>query len=233
MEFLPGRPLVYGTDLTLAAQCLADIHSTVLPAEHHLLCPGDPLAAMLAECREMAGAYLAWPEGETAVKERIAHLLDRAEKLLPRDPDPGRHIINTELNSGNFLVGGAGGNNYLIDWEKPILGQVEQDLGHFLAPTTTFWKTDTILDRGQMEDFLSAYRRAVDGRFDLVGMEERFERYLVMTCLRGITWCAMAYVEYATPGRALRNESTFRKIKDYLEEGFLDRIRREYFSGIS
>lgn len=232
MEFLPGRSLVYETDLTSAAQCLADIHSTPLPEEHHLLRPENPLAAMLAECREMAAVYLSWPQADPMVKEQIACLLDRAEHLVPKQAEPGGHIINTELNSGNFLMGGDEKGGYLIDWEKPIVGQVEQDLGHFLAPTTTFWKTDTILTREQMADFLTQYKKAVDGRFDLTDLEKRFDRYLVMTCLRGITWCAMAYVEYSTPGRALRNEFTFRKIKAYLEEDFLNRIQREYYDGI-
>ncbi len=29
--------------------------------------------------------------------------------------------INTELNSTNFLIGGEGKSNYLIDWEKRYL----------------------------------------------------------------------------------------------------------------
>ena len=32
----------------------------------------------------------------------------------------------------------------MIDWEKPLWGDPAQDLGHMLAPTTTFWKTDVI-----------------------------------------------------------------------------------------
>ena len=55
-------------------------------------------------------------------------------------------MVNTELNSGNFLIN-EGARSYLVDWEKPLLSEAAQDLAHFLAPTTTFWKTDTILDR--------------------------------------------------------------------------------------
>jgi len=48
--------------------------------------------------------------------------------------------------------------------------------------------------------------------------------FIPITCLRGITWCAMAWVQYQEPGRMIRNEETFCKIESYLEEGFLERI---------
>lgn len=232
MEFLEGRPLVYETDMNYAAECLADIHSVAVPEDCHLICPEDPFEAMLTECKEMAAVYLEWKDASEDVKIRIKRLISKAGKIVPGEKVCGKHIINTELNSGNFLIGGEGKGNYLIDWEKPILGEVEQDLAHFLAPTTTFWKTDTILSAEEMEDFLYRYERAVDGRFDLNGMRERFSAYLILTCLRGITWCAMAYVEYSNPDRPIRNEFTFQKIKAYLEPGFLDYIETEYYSDI-
>ena len=102
--------------------------------------------------------------------------------------------INTELNSGNFLINGEGRPNYLIDWEKPLYGDPVQDLGHFLAPTTTFWKTDVILTEDEMESFVKEYKAAVKGRFDISGLEDRLKFFLPVTCLRGITWCAMAWV---------------------------------------
>ena len=49
-----------------------------------------------------------------------------------------------------------------------------------------------------------------------------------MTCLRGITWCAMAMREYSEPGRALRNEITFKKIQAYLAPDFLSNILDNY-----
>lgn len=69
---------------------------------------------------------------------------------------PYHCCINTELNSTNFLVNDRDDNEkeaYLVDWEKPLYGDPAQDLGHFLAPTTTFWKTDVILDQEQMDAF--------------------------------------------------------------------------------
>lgn len=232
MEFLEGRPLVYETDMKYAAECLADIHSVKVPKDCHLICPENPFEAMTAECKAMAGVYFAWKHADEEVKTRIRRLISKAERIVPKDSVRGAHIINTELNSGNFLIGGEGKGNYLIDWEKPLLGEVEQDLAHFLAPTTTFWKTDTILSAEEMEDFLCQYEKAVNGRFDVSGMRERFSVYLILTCLRGITWCAMAYVEYMNPDRPIRNEFTFQKIQAYLEIGFLDNIEKEYYANI-
>lgn len=232
MEFLEGRPLIYEKDMKYAAECLADIHSVPVPRDCHLISPQNPFEAIVAECKEMSAVYLNWEQADEEVKTRIRRLTEKAEKIVPKETVKGTHIINTELNSGNFLIGGEGKGNYLIDWEKPLLGEAEQDLGHFLAPTTTFWKTDTILSAKEMEEFLCIYEKAVDGRFDTKGMRERFSIYLILTCLRGITWCAMAYVEYMNPDRALRNEFTFGKIKDYLKIEFLDYIEKEYYSDI-
>ena len=41
------------------------------------------------------------------------------------------------------MIGNSKEDSYIIDWEKALIGECEQDLAHFLAPTTTFWKTDT------------------------------------------------------------------------------------------
>lgn len=46
-----------------------------------------------------------------------------------------------------------------------------QDLGHFLAPTTTFWKTDVILDQDRIDAFLDTYIEKVNGRFDTTGLK--------------------------------------------------------------
>ena len=49
---------------------------------------------------------------------------------------------------------------------------------------------------------------------------------MTVTCLRGITWCAMAWVEYQQPGRELVNESTWRKLEAYLTDEFLGKMKR-------
>lgn len=240
MEFLEGRPLDYRTDLKSAAECLSDIHSVPVEGKrivkdgvetvNGLIRPKNPLQAILDECNEMAEVYFQSEHGNAWKKKQIERMLAAGQKKADALKDYNGYCccINTELNSGNFLINGEGRPGYLIDWEKPLYGDPVQDLGHFLAPTTTFWKTDVILTKEQMEDFIMDYKKAVRGRFDAEGLEERLNLFLPVTCLRGITWCAMAWVRYQEPGKLIRNEDTFRKIKAYLEEDFLKGIERRY-----
>ena len=226
MEFLEGRALDYRRDMKQAAECLADIHSTKVPANNHLLKPGNPLQSILDECNEMVETYYHSELGDTEKKKYIEQMLKLGQKKVDAfgTYEGYRCCINTELNSGNFLINGAGKPNYLIDWEKPLYGDSAQDLGHFLAATTTFWKTDVILTDEEIASFVRDYERAVAGRFDLTGIQERLDVFLPVTLLRGITWCAMAWVQYQEPDRLIRNEDTFRKMTAYLEWDFLNEM---------
>lgn len=264
---LPGRPLRYETDLPEAARILADVHATHVvtgtfegPQAAHppLVAPAHPVSDIERECEEMYAVYQGWEQADPAVLARVARLVQRAREIAQKDAarpaPPRRHVVNTELNSSNFLIvdppgagkqpgaagkdddgsapsanAGGSGFGYLVDWEKPILGEVEQDLAHFLVPTTTFWKTDTILTRAGMDAFVGLYERAVGGRFDTSGVRARLDDYLAVTCLRGLTWCAMAMVEYSRPDRPVANADTFAKIKAYLTPDFLDFIARDYY----
>ena len=226
MEFLPGRVLDYRTDMKLAAQCLADIHSVRITDPSGLIAPQNPLKAILEECEEMVKTYMESPLGCEETKQKIRRLLDQGWKKIEsiKPEETYRCCINTELNSTNFLINGDGMPNYLIDWEKPLYGDPAQDLGHFLAPTTTFWKTDVILTEEEREQFVDQYISCVNGRFDTDGLRERTATFTQITCLRGITWCAMAWVEYQQPDKLIFNESTYKKLGSYLEHGFLDKI---------
>lgn len=226
MEFLEGNPLNYEENMEEAAAILADIHSVPVEKTAGLLDPGEPLQAILDECQEMVRTYDNSELGDPKIKIQIRRMLQMGQNIVNKAGiyDGYRCCINTELNSGNFLINGKGKANYLIDWEKPLYGEVAQDLGHFLAPTTTFWKTDTILSQEECMEFVDTYIRYVDGRFDVSGLKERVKLFLPITCLRGITWCAMAWVEYQQPGRLIRNEETFHKMEAYLENSFLNEI---------
>lgn len=225
MEYLPGHALDYEKELLYASDCLADIHSIPIGREPPLIAPDNPLKAILEECEEMFRKYEESGLGDKEKKRKIRRLLEKGwEKadILPKAPYCC--CINTELNSTNFLINGEGKGNYLIDWEKPIYGDPAQDLGHFLAPTTTFWKTDVILEREQMDQFIKAYIKKAADRLDTQGLKERISTYIPITCLRGITWCAMAWVEYQQPGKEIFNKSTAHKLEAYLSHGFLDKI---------
>ena len=232
MEYLPGKSLNYRKDLNAAAECLADIHSVKLPEQTGLLRPGNPLRAILEECEEMVKTYMDSPLGDDGTKKQIREMLDMGWRRLEKvkNQEVYRCCINTELNSTNFLTGGEGGWTYLIDWEKPIYGDPAQDLGHFLAPTTTFWKTDVILGTGEVREFLNQYREALGGRIPAEGLEERVYTYIPVTCLRGVTWCAMAWVQYQQTDKLICNESTRRKLDAYLSRDFLKRLVKDYLS---
>ena len=228
MEFLPGHGMDYRTELPFGAECLADIHSVRVGDDSHLIHPADPLEAILTECEEMVRTYMDSNLGNHGTKMKIREMLDLGWKRRQEAAGCKGYecCINTELNSTNFLINGEGKGNYLVDWEKPVYGEPAQDLGHFLAPTTTFWKTDVILDRREMEDFINQYIQKVDGRFDTKGLRERTFAYIPITCLRGITWCAMAWVQYQQPDKLLFNQSTFQKLGQYLDMGFLEEMDR-------
>lgn len=235
MTFLAGRALDYRKDLTLAAHCLADIHSIALPENHHLISPDNPLQAVIDECNEMFHIYERSVPEQTYQKKKIRDLIDQGQQMINHIGSyKGRRCcINTELNSGNFLINGTGKPNYLVDWEKPLYGNPAQDLGHFLAPTTTSWKTDIILTKEEINAFFQAYINAVNNRFDITGLEEYLKVFIPLSCLRGITWCSMAFVEYQAQEKMIKNEYTYKKIKQYLSEGFLDMLEVQYLIPIS
>lgn len=230
MEYLPGEHLDYKKDLALAAECLADIHSVKLSGIDNLIAPKEPLKAILEECEVMVKTYMDSALGKNEVKQYIRKMLDRAWEIAENTQFEMDYkcCINTELNSTNFLIDQTQKIAYLIDWEKPLYGEPAQDLGHFLAPTTTFWKTDVILGKEEVERFVEDYIEKVAGRFSTEGLVEKVKTYIAVTCLRGITWCAMAWVEYQNPDRLIRNESTFQKLEQYLEIQFLCMIDKNY-----
>lgn len=232
MEYLPGKPLDYRKDLRLAAECLADIHSVEVTEDMRLIRPQNPLEAILEECEEMVKTYMDSPLGSLQTKNHIRRLLDKGWETMEKLSIENGYwcCINTELNSTNFLINGEEKINYLIDWEKPLYGDPAQDLGHFLAPTTTFWKSDVILEPEEIEQFITNYITAVAGRYETKDLRKRVHAYIPITCLRGITWCTMAWVQYQQPDKVIVNESTAKKLEAYLSEGFLDKIEADQFS---
>lgn len=229
MEYLPGKHLDYKNDLKLAAEALADIHNEPILETNKLLKPENPIEVIYEECLKMFDKYRTSKYMDIDTKDNIEYLLEKGKNIKTIDIG-NRTIINTELNSGNFLINGEKSNNYIVDWEKPIYGYPAQDLGHFLAPTTTFWKTDIILSREEILFFIDEYCKNSNQYKDEKELWESVKNYLSMNCLRGITWCAMAYVEYQNPDKLIFNDYTYEKIKSYLSSEFLDMVREEYLN---
>ena len=244
MDYLPGRNLDYKSagDLKGAAECLADIHSVIisekdivpaasdaLPADaDRLIAPDGTMKAILSECEDMLSVYMCSDLPADDKKRRLRKLLDDAWKLASDEQaSPYRCCINAELNSTNFLVEESDDfplKVRLVDWEKPLYGDPAQDLAHFLAPTTTFWKTDVVFGTDKTENFIDMYIDAVNGRFDTEGLRERTLAMIPVTCLRGMTWCAMAWIQYRNSDKELVNQSTADKLEQYLCDEFISDI---------
>ena len=199
------------------------------PKHNNLLKPENPIEAIYEECLKMFEKYRSSKYMDMEIKDSIEYLLEKGKNIKTIDIG-NRTIINTELNSGNFLINGESNNNYIVDWEKPFYGYPAQDLGHFLAPTTTFWKTDIILSREEISFFIKEYCKNSSQYKDERELWDSVKNYLSMNCLRGITWCAMAYVEYQDPDKLISNDYTYEKIKSYLSMDFLNMIKDEYLN---
>lgn len=223
MEYLPGRPLDYRKDLGEAARVLSDIHALKVE-ETQLMEVDAPLDGIFQECLVMAEKYLSWQKAPLESARLLERMIEATARLPLKEQTGERHYINTELNSGNFLISS---HSHLVDWEKPIISEISQDLGHFLAPTTTYWKSDVILSPEEMRQFITRYRGAADERFDTYSIQERLPLFIKATCLRGISWSAMALREYDAP-RALVNADTHQKVREYLSVDFLEMIYKHY-----
>ena len=227
MEYLPGVALDYTRDLNKAADILVDIHRQSLPENTGLIEAGAGFNFVLDECEEMFKHYTQSSYADEEVANRIRKLLDKGHEMSENRKDSFnglyKCLINTELNSTNFLIN-EDGKNYLIDWEKAVLGFPAQDIGHFLALTSTFWKTDIILTRDEIEGFIENYISKASLYFDTKGIKETSLAFIKINCLRGLSWCAMAYVQYKEADKDLMNESTRVKLDAYLADEFLKQV---------
>lgn len=220
-EFLPGRPLRYETDLDIAAELLAAIHGVDESQIPHLIRADQPFQVMMDEFLSMFSHYQAWNQKDPAVEATIQAMLDDLQVFDLAAPIVNPCVINTELNAGNFLIN-LGQQSYIIDWEKPLVGEREQDLGHFLAPTTTLWKTDVLLDFNEVEAFVDRYNH-----YSTIPVHyPKLIQYLLFTCLRGITWCAMAHVQNHQSTKIQSDDQTAQVIDRFISPAFLSQIKK-------
>ncbi|HEY45039.1 MAG TPA: hypothetical protein G4O11_13755 [Anaerolineae bacterium] len=168
------------------------------------------------DIREYLKEVLAWAK---TARHREAYYLS----------DPWPCIINTEVNSGNFIANRERGTLHLVDWEKPLWGDPSQDLSHFSVPTTTLWKTDYRMSTEDRRVFLDTYRQSIPDAHLRDTIEDRVRLRDPFNCLRGISWSAMAWVTYQTGDHQLRNQETFNKIHSYLEMEFLRGLFDPFF----
>jgi len=218
MEYLPGRPLDYAIDWREAARIFAAIHSQ--PVDRSLIVQDNPVMDIAQESDGLINRFPDHPLTEQrdrllAYHAEVTSLAAEFQKLTAGDP---LVMANPEVNSHNFIIDDETGRGWLVDWEKCVVTSRFQDLGHFLVPTTTLWKTDFRFDEKQKRNFVAAY---LD--FSGIGMgieaamrcTDLMERTIL---LRAMSWCFMAYYEYTHSDRALKNKDTFRRITFYMDE---------------
>ena len=116
-----------------------------------------------------------------------------------------------------------------VDWERPILGEVAQDLAFFVAPSTTFWDSAYLFPHKDIQPFLDEYWRAVDGRFGKGAFEARFDAYLAVSVLRSQTWFCKNAARYAQGAGAHTVQRTFDKWDIYTSDEFNEMLLRECF----
>ncbi len=227
IEYLPGRPLDYRTDLSNAAECLAAIHQVEIPKDHNLIELLDPGQTTVSEAAELARSYLEWsdvdPESAAALRRLFQRVRSGPASRIGQFADAAPSIVNTDLNTHNFVV--EGGFVRLLDWEKARIGPAVQDLAHFLIPTTTLWRQSSAarLSGAEIGSFLETYLASWP---DL--NRERFLEQLAaaqeLATLRAVAWCTWAVWSSATGHRPITNDETLRTSRSYLAPEFLDSL---------
>ena len=226
MDYIPGEALDYNRDLADAARLFATIHQVEVPPEkNHLIRDDAPLSLIYEECAGLLRQYFDSDLADPEIRDYLTDLLNWAdsaradEKYYQQDPWPC--IVNTEVNSGNFIVNRRRKTIHLVDWEMPRWGDPSQDLAHFCSPLTTLWKTDWRISPEQKHDFLRTYCRHIPDRHLRDTLAERVRLRDPFVYLRGISWSAMGWVAYQTEFSGMKNPDTWAKLQQYMDLDFI------------
>ncbi len=215
-EYIAGKPLNYRKDLDAAAYIFSRVHD--IHDRGGLIPQEDPVRAIAEESISLLNKY---PRSE--YMEAYSLLTGIYENLAVNMEGPGSVfsgedlcVVNTEVNSANFIVGKMG--QYLVDWEKAVFSYRYQDLAHFMAKTTTLWKTDYYFSKEDRTAFIRAYSDLIKDKYTLTFKQvmDRTEIMEKAVLLRALSWCYMAYYEYMHLPRPIKNMKTLKKIREYL-----------------
>ncbi len=235
MQYLPGERLDYRRDLVPAAQLMAKYHQLEIPeGQIHLIREERPLSLTYERCSRMLQVYFESELAEEFLKSYLHEVQAWAEEARHKEEyfiqDPWNCIVNTEVNNSNWIVNRERGTAHLVDWEKPLWGDPSQDLSHFRVPTTTLWKTDCRLSTADQKLMMDAYKAALDDDHLKDTIEERTRLRDPFNCLRGVSWCAMAWVQYQHGDHLLKNADTFRKFTMYIDPSFVRELFDPYLN---
>ena len=226
MEYLPGSPLDYHLDLAGAAKTLSIIHQLKIDAaQNHLIVEYQPLSLIFNECAGLLDTYFSSDLANPDIRNFLLEVISWAETARVQEQyfldDPWYCIVNTEVNSANFIVNRAQQTTHLIDWEMPRWGDPSTDLCHFCSPLTTLWKTGFRFSPESLDFFILEYKKNIRSTHLKDTLKERMQRKFPFVLLRGISWSAMAWVAYQTGYQGIRNEDTWYKIQQYMKLDFI------------
>jgi len=222
MAFIPGRHFDFSRDLSKVPSIFAAVHSVPLPVSEESLEPAlirqeYPIEDIARESRGLLDRF----DNHSLKREKktleryhdtVVELGQSHAKLFEDEP---LCLVNTEVNSGNFIIGRNNGT--LVDWEKAVISYRYQDLAHFLVPTTTLWKADFTFTPETRYSFLKAYYELVQPNFDFDTLDFKTALLEKTILLRALSWCHMAWYEYTSGDRSLDNPFTFKKIQSYMD----------------
>ena len=226
MSYLPGEKLDYQRDNEKAARLMARYHQLQIPqSSNPLILEQQTLSLTFQRCVPMLQVYLDSELGDPAVKSYLTQVRDWADQARLKEryfsADPWNCLINTEVNNTNWILNRDAGTIHLVDWEKPLWGDPSQDLSHYRVPTTTLWKTEYRMSSKDQQSMMNAYKESIADSHLRDTIEERTRLRDPFNCLRGVSWCAMAWVQYRRGDHLLKNEDTFRKLSMYVNPDFL------------
>lgn len=233
MAYLRGEKLDYRRDLTDAARLFARYHQLQVPEhQNHLIHETHPLTLTYQRCLRMLRVYLDSDLGNPALKSYLRQVRDWADEARKREiyyqQDPWNCIINTEVNNTNWIINRKAKTLHLVDWEKPLWGDPSQDLSHFRVPTTTLWKTSYRMSNEDKTLMMQAYQSGINDPHLADTIEERTRLRDPFNCLRGVSWCAMAWVQYRRGDHLLKNPDTFQKLEMYVDLNFVRELFDPY-----
>ena len=226
MEYLPGESMDYRRDLGDAAGLFATVHQIDVPDEqNHLIREDAPLTLIYEECAGLLRQYFDSDLAQPEIRDYLMDLIIWAAAARSQETyylqDPWHCIVNTEVNSGNFIVNRQQQTIHLVDWEMPRWGDPSQDLCHFCSPLTTLWKTNWRMAPAEKHRFLKTYSRHLRDRHLRDTLIDRVRLRDPFVYLRGISWSAMGWVAYQTRFAGMKNPDTWAKLQQYMRLDFI------------
>jgi aminoglycoside phosphotransferase (APT) family kinase protein len=226
MEYLPGEPLDYLRDCEAAAALFTCVHKVpVDEGDNHLIRESAPLSLIYDECDGLLRHYFESDLADPNIREYLMEVKQWADAARAAEryyqQDPWHCIINTEVNSGNFIVNRRRSTIHLVDWEMPRWGDPSQDLCHFCSPLTTLWKTRFRMTPFTKREFFDLYKQQIDDQHLRNTLVDRVRLRDPFVLLRGISWSAMGWVAYQTDFAGVKNADTWQTLQRYMQLDFI------------